>query len=95
MNLNYNEIQQNGAGYLGKALRNNQVIQLFLHLESLLKLYHIFILQTITILELAANKIGDKGAQHLAEAIHNNQVTKLSILTDILIFRRRLKSLIF
>jgi len=72
LNLENNQIGNEGARYLADALKINNVRIVF-HLILLIIISFIFI-QTLTELNISCNHIDDEGAKHLADALITNNV---------------------
>jgi Ran GTPase-activating protein (RanGAP) involved in mRNA processing and transport len=72
LDLNGNQIRDQGTQLLADALKQNKVKCIFLpHLHH----YHLYsFTQKLTILNLSRNKIDDEGATHLANALKENEV---------------------
>jgi Ran GTPase-activating protein (RanGAP) involved in mRNA processing and transport len=70
LSLKNNQIEDRGAQYLGDALQEDMVRQIYsLHFCLMLLSYF---LQTLTELQLSGNQIGDKGAEYLEKLNKND-----------------------
>jgi hypothetical protein len=84
--LQYNQIGDKGAQYLGDGLQKNTVREKDLHD---LHLYHIHLyhfIQTLTELYLGNNQIGAKGAEYLGEGLQKNTVRERITRSSSLLF---------
>ena len=74
LNLQFNEIGEEGAEHLSAALGSNTVTRILS--SSTQKTQIDFFTQTLVELNLRYNQIGDKGAEHLSAALRNNTVSR-------------------
>lgn len=72
LQLRSNNIGNEGAQYLGDALRHNTVGLVYCACSAQIRVR--FLVQTLAVLHLGYNKIKDEGARYLVNAIQDNTV---------------------
>lgn len=75
LNLQNNQIDDQGIQHLTHTLKNNTVKS-----NSLLIYFAYYYVQTLKILDLADNRICSQGARYLANLLQNNKVRSISFL---------------
>jgi len=82
-NIGHNNVGDNGAIALGKALENNKTLQILsiciFRIKQMIWLFHLFLFnkRTLKPTNIGYNNVGDNGAIALGKALENNQTLQI------------------